>query len=142
MKNLFVFALLAVTISFSSCRKDKVAAIELPEGFFENDWNGTKQSAQEHDRKIFIHFYKPNCDKCAAFKKDILNDAEVEAYIRDNMIGASLNTKESDGKSVSESYDITGHPGMAIADKEGNLLVKRLGVIQKQAFLDWLKANQ
>lgn len=142
MKNLFVFVLLAVTISFTSCRKDKVAAIELPEGFFENNWNATKESAQQHDRKIFIHFYKPNCDKCAAFKKDILNDTEVETYIKDNMIGASLNTKESDGKSVSESFDITGHPGMAIKDKDGNLLVKRLGVIQKQAFLDWLKANQ
>jgi len=127
---------------FSSCRKDKVAAIETPDGFFENNWTGSKQAAQDHNRKIFIHFYKPNCDKCAAFKKDILNDAEVETYIKDNMIGATLNTKESEGKSVSEDFDITGHPGMAITDKEGNLLVKRLGVIQKDAFLDWLKANQ
>ena len=142
MKNLLVLSALSIMLAFSACKKDKVAAIDLPEGFFENDWNATKQSAKENDRKIFIHFYKPNCDKCAAFKKDILNDAEVEDYIKNNLIGASLNTKESDGKTVSEEYDIIGHPGMAIADKEGNLLVKRLGVIQKDAFMQWLRDNK
>ncbi len=142
MRNILTLSLLAFSILFVACRKDKVAAVETPEGFFENNWSATKEAAQTHDRKIFIHFYKPNCTKCAAFKRDILNDAEVEKYIKDNMVGVFLNTKESDGKSVSKDFDITGHPAMAIADKNCGLLVKRLGVIDKASFLDWLKTNQ
>lgn len=142
MHKLIGISFFAILVSICSCQKDKVGAVELPDGFFENNWSATKQSAQEHDKKIFIHFYKPNCTKCAAFKRDVLNETEVETYIKDNMIGASLNTKETDGESVSQEFGITGHPAMAITDKEGKLIVKRLGAIQKDDFLDWLKANQ
>lgn len=142
MNNFLVTLSLSLVLLFSACRKDKVAAVELPEGFIENDWAATKKAAAENDRKIFIHFYKPNCDRCATFKKETLNDAEVEAYIKDNMIGAFLNTEESDGKDVSAGYGIDSHPGMAIADKDGNLVVKRIGIINKADFLAWLKENQ
>ena len=145
MKNYIVLFLLAFSGSFliSSCSdEDVVQAVPNPEGFIEDDWAAAKQAAKDADRQIFIHFYKPNCDRCAEFKEDVLNDTAVEAYVLDNYIGTFVNTKEDIGKELSDEFDVKGHPTLAITDKNGDLLELHTGKMDKEKFLNWLKENK
>jgi thioredoxin-related protein len=131
---IFTFALL-----FCACKKDKVADVETPKGFIENDWEAAKALAEKQDKPIFVHFYKPNCVRCAEFKEDVLNDAAVEAFIFENYIGVFLNTKDKEGEQLAADYYLEGHPAMAISAKDGSLIKKRLGIISKEDFKKWIE---
>lgn len=123
----------------TGCKKDRVAAVNLPEGFIENDWDATLAAAQSNDRLIYIHFYEPSCKRCAEFKEKTLNDPEVEGYIKSNYIGASLDNSQGKGKELESEYGISAHPASAVVDKDGNLKATKLGNMDKNTFLSWLK---
>lgn len=142
MKKIFYALALITLVSIAGCKKDHVGAVELPEGFIENDWDATIKAAKDNDRPIYIHFYQSNCKRCAEFKEKTLNDAEVETYIQGNYIGASINTDEGKGKELVEEYDIKGHPASAVVSKDGTLKASKLGNLDKSSLLTWLKEQK
>lgn len=142
MKSWIIAIGVALTFSLSACKKDRVAAVELPEGFIENDWDATLSAAQENDRPIYIHFYEPNCKRCAEFKEKTLNSAEVETYVQENYIGASINNTEGKGKELEDEFGITGHPASAVVNKDGSLKATKLGNLSKENLLQWLEEQK
>jgi thioredoxin-related protein len=137
-----LFALLLLTLPFSACQKELVTKIELPEGYFENQWQETLTAAKEFDRHMFIHFYADWCNLCADFKKDVLNDAEVEAYMKSKFIGALMDSEKGIGKELYSDFQLEGHPNMVVTDKNGNLIASQRGKLSKTEFLDWIKAYE
>jgi thioredoxin-related protein len=145
MKNYIALFLLVFSSSFliSSCNdEDVVEAVPNPEGFIQDDWAAAKQAAGEANRQIFIHFYKPDCPRCAEFKEDVLNDEEVETYVFENYIGTFVNAKEGEGKDLADEFDVKGTPSLAVTDKNGKLLELHTGKMAKEKFLNWLKEKK
>jgi len=141
MKNIFITMLSSFLLIFA-CNKDKVTKVSLPEGFIENDWEATLKGANDNNRQIVVHFYKPNCSLCKDFRENVLNNEEIETYSKNNFIGASINANEGSGLKLSADYNIGGTPGMAIINKDGTLKAKRLGKINATDFLNWVKENK
>ncbi len=139
MKQIITLALLAGIMGLSACSKNKVTKIPLPDGFIENDWDKTISTAQDNERRIFVHFYADWCQLCADFKEEVLNEAEVEAYMQATFIGASLDTETEPGQPVFESYGLSGHPNLIVTEQDGTLVGQHRGKMSKEDFLDWIK---
>ena len=137
-----LFVLFLITLPFAACQKELVTKIELPEGYFENQWQESLTAAKDLDRNIFIHFYADWCSLCAAFKEDVLNDAEVEAYMKSKFVGALMDSEKGIGKELFNGYQLEGHPNMVVTDKDGNLIASQRGKLSKTEFLDWIKAYE
>jgi len=136
MRHLLLFALVSVLLT--SCTKERVTKVDLPEGYFENDWPSVLNSAQEHDKNIFVHLYANWCIHCAEFKADVLNEAEVETYMFDHFIGAEMDAEMGKGIELVADHNLSGHPHMAVFDKDENLLSSHLGKMTKAEFLGWI----
>jgi len=126
-------------VGFTSCTKNKVSKVPLPEGYYENEWDTPLAVANDYDRKIFVQFYAEWCSLCASFKEQVLNDQEVEDYMKDKFVPVLLDEEKGIGKELFEKHSLGGHPLSTIFDKDGNLIAEHRGKMSKAAFLEWIK---
>lgn len=139
MKNFgFLLAVCLVAVCFSACKKELVTSVATPAGYFENDYNAAMKLAQDSNMKMFIHFYADWCSLCADFKRDVLNDGEVQPYMNENFVGVLMDAEKGQGKELFIAYGLTGHPNMIVTDKNGNLLGQQRGKLDKTEFLEWI----
>lgn len=140
MKYLFSFTLLLFTMmAITSCNKNKVTKVPLPDGYYENEWDAPKAAANDHDRTIFVQFYADWCSLCASFKEEVLNDAEVESYMKNTFVPVLLDEEKGVGKELLEQHSLSGHPLSVVFDKDGNILGQHKGKMSKEQFLEWIK---
>lgn len=143
MKNLGIAAtlLLVVLISFSACKKNKnlVTEIPLPEGYFQDDWEGALKAASDHDRKVFVQFYADWCTLCATFKEDVMGDGEVKNYMNEKFVVVLMDSENGKGQDRFEHYGLSGHPNLIVIDKDGKLIGQKRGLMDKPTFLEWIK---
>lgn len=140
MKYFAIILLAALCFtSFTSCNKEKVSKVPLPDGYYEDDWNTPLSAAQDYDRNIFVQFYADWCTHCATFKKDVLNDPEVESYMKANFVPVLLDDEKSVGKDLLNKIGLSGHPLSVMFDKDGNKIGSHLGKMNKSEFLEWIK---
>lgn len=140
MKYAFSLMILLISITaFTSCNKDLVSKVPLPEGYYENEWDEPLAVANDHDRKIFVQFYAEWCSLCASFKEEVLNDAEVELYMKDKFVPVLLDEEKGIGKELYEKHGLDGHPLSVMFDKDGNVLGQHKGKMSKEKFLEWIK---
>ena len=140
MKYVFSFLVVLVTlISFTACNKNKVSKVPLPEGYYENQWNEPLAAANDYDRKVFVQFYAEWCSLCASFKEDVLNDDEVELYMKDKFVPVLLDEEKGVGKELFEKHSLGGHPLSVMFDKDGAILGQHKGKMTKEQFLNWIK---
>lgn len=143
MKNIGILAALALVVitSFTCCKKNKdlVTQIPLPEGYYEDDWEGAMKAANDHDRKIFVQFYADWCQLCATFKEDVMGDNEVQTYMNEKFVTVLMDSENGKGKERFEHYGLQNHPNVIVIDKDGNLEGQRNGLMSKEVFLTWIK---
>ncbi len=126
-------------MGLSSCTKNKVSKVPLPEGYYEDVWDEPLSAAKDHDRKVFVQFYADWCSLCADFKEEVLNDDEVETYMQENFVGVLLDSENGIGKDIFEENNLSGHPLSAMFDKDGNIIAHHRGKMTKEKFLEWIK---
>jgi|GEM_PF-1295973 len=135
---ILLLAMLSIT-SFTSCNKDKVSKVPSPDGYYEDEWDTPLAVAQDYDRNIFVQFYADWCTHCATFKKDVLNDTEVESYMKDTFVPVLMDEEKSVGSDLLAQHGLSGHPLSVIFDKDGNKIVSHKGKMTKTEFLEWIK---
>lgn len=143
MKKLGILGVLFVTVilSFTACKKNKslVTDVPLPEGYFQDDWDGAMKAANDHDRKVFVQFYADWCTLCAKFKEEVMSDGDVKVYMDDNFITVLMDSEKGKGLDRFEHYNLKNHPNVIVIDKDGNLIGQKQGLMDKPTFLDWIK---
>ena len=130
-----------VLVCFSSCKKNKqlVTQLPLPEGYFQDDWDGAMSAANDHDRKVFVQFYADWCSLCAKFKDEVMSDQEVKDYMNDKFIVVLMDSENGKGKERFEHYNLSGHPNFIVIDKTGSLQGQHRGLMDKPTFQNWIK---
>ncbi len=140
MKYLISVVFLLITVvGLTSCNKKKVSKVPLPEGYYENQWDEPLAAAKDYDRKIFVQFYADWCSLCASFKKEVLNDDEVETYMKGKFVPVLLDEEKGVGKELFEKHGLSGHPLSVMFDKDGVILGQHKGKMTKEQFLNWIK---
>ncbi len=140
MKSVFSFSVLLffVAITFISCKKNLVTKVNTPVGFFENDWTGAMSKATELDRKVFVQFYADWCEHCESFKKNTLNDAATETYLKENFIVVLMDMEKGVGKEKYELHKFEGIPVLAVFDKSDALKGSKNGNLAPVDFKTWI----
>lgn len=138
--NHFTITLLFLSLSLGlfSCKKNRVDKIETPQGFIENDWNTVLLHAKNNNRNVFILFYATWCEHCENFKKNTLNDPEVESYMNAHFAAGTLDAERDKGLELFTQYSFPGYPTLAVFDQDGNLLTSKNAVLTPQEFLEWI----
>lgn len=146
MKNVAFLSILVLValISFTSCKKNKelVTQIPLPEGYFENDWDGAMKAAADHDRKVFVQFYADWCTHCATFKEEVMGDDEVRTYMNEKFVVVLMDSEKDKGEERFNHYGLVGHPNVIVIDKTGTLLGQHRGAMDKPTFQNWIKDHE
>jgi thioredoxin-related protein len=115
------------------------------------DFNEGIKMASEKKKPVVMDFYADWCGWCRKMDAEVFSDREVAAKLRDNYICIRLHTDKNRDETITYKnhvltkqeftmmLGIQGLPTVVFMDREGSLITKIPGFIDKSTFLPLLK---
>ena len=125
MKKVLIFALMLGTFVFAA---DNLKLY--------HDFNSGHEAALKENKMMMIMVHVKGCPECAYMKRVVFKDEKISAYMKKNFVNIALDFKET---KIPQKYKFFGVPTFFLTDKDGNILVKKVGGSRGEAFLDILK---
>lgn len=106
---------------------------------FEKNLEIAKEKALKQDKNLMIMYSTPTCPECNYMKKKVFKDKEIITYINENYVSVIMDIKK-DKKQL--PYEFIGIPTVFFADKNMNLLAKKIGGTREKQFLEIAKSTK
>jgi len=138
LKSIFCIIAFCIAFGFSAEAKADIS------------YEKAMENRKKKDKPVLIEFYADWCISCKEMEKTILKDPAVIKELNSNFYFVRLNIEKEqeifcEEKTLSifnciELWEIEGLPTIAILDKNGSLKHITEGIIEKAAFLKYLKS--
>jgi len=135
-----IFFILAICIAFGFSAETKA----------DISYEKAMENRKKKDKPVLVEFYADWCISCKEMEKTLFKDPAVIKELNSNFYFVRLNIEkeqeifcEEKTRSIFnciELWEIEGLPTLAILDKNGSLKHITEGVIEKAAFLKYLKS--
>jgi thioredoxin-related protein len=114
------------------------------------DFNEGMKLAAEKKKPVVMDFYADWCGWCRKMEAEVFSDKEVAARLRDGFICIRLHTDRNQGETIkyknhvltkqefTQMLGIQGLPTVVFMDRQGTLITKIPGYINKSTFLPLL----
>ena len=143
LSALSIFAAAAAMIVTACSRPEAVPAAPVEtvsnHATIEVDWESDMPSALERARDegkpVLVNFYADWCVWCKRLESTTLRDAKVASVLQNKVVPLSLNV-ESDGKELSNEYQVDGLPTIIVLDAGGREIGRIPGYMPPDSFLE------
>jgi len=101
----------------------------------ESDWEKVLQEATAGNKSVFVDVYTDWCGYCKMMDRDVFADSEVGSYFNGNFINVKLDAETDFGKGFAQQHGVTGYPTYLFVDRQGVLIDKIVGYVEKDKFV-------
>ncbi len=130
--RIFFSVTILFILFFSATEKTQSQGIH----FFEGTWEEALEKAKKENKLVFVDAYAKWCGPCKVMSRNVFPDEKVGALYNGSFINLKLDMEESDGRSFGKKYPVNAFPTLLFLDGEGNLVLKHVGGMQVEAFLN------
>jgi thioredoxin-related protein len=107
--------------------------------FYQGDWEGLKQKAQESGKPFFVDFKTSWCGWCKVMNKKTFSHEKVGQYANENYIAYRIDAEKGKGPKLARKYKVRGYPTIVFFNSEGEKVKTVSGYQGPDAFLSLLK---
>lgn len=107
--------------------------------FFHGTYAEAQVKAQKEGKQIFMDFYTTWCGPCKMMAKKYFTLETVGKEFNKKFICFKVDAEKGEGPSLSKKYGIRGYPTLIIADANGKVLTKVMGMKNEQQLLELAK---
>lgn len=140
-----IAAPLALTVLIGACAAAAFAAAADPQPAAPAKaaaiaWLGYQEGlarAKESKRPVLLAFTADWCKYCRKMKQETYTDAEVAAYLNENLVPVMVDTEKQ--RDVAGQYFVRSLPTIWFLDGEGNRIANLPGYVDAPTFLKVLK---
>ena len=95
--------------------------------FFEGSLDELESEAKKNQKVYFIDFYTSWCGFCKKLDATTFRDEELGEYINQYFLAFKMDAETSEGRQITQQYDVKAYPTILVFDSKGNLLHKITG---------------
>jgi thiol:disulfide interchange protein len=92
------------------------------------------ENAQKLKKPVFLEFYATWCGPCKVMDREVFKKPEVYNYLNQHFISYHVDVDDTNGRAISEIYEVTGMPTVVFVDPQGVVLERELGLITMDRF--------
>lgn len=101
--------------------------------FFHGTWEEAIAKAKADKKLLFVDAYTSWCGPCKLMSSKIFPDPEVSAVFNENFINLKIDMEKGEGPTIRRKYGVSAYPTLLFLDAEGNVLHRKVGVVQAAA---------
>lgn len=103
--------------------------------FSNNSWATVREEAKSQGKFIFVDFYADWCGPCKYMSSKIFTDPDVADFYNSNFISFKVDAEKQE-KGLVEEMQLTAYPTLVFFDPSGKLMLKYVGVLEKEEMLE------
>jgi thiol:disulfide interchange protein len=106
------------------------------------DWDAAVEQSNRTGKPALVLFTADWCGPCQAFKSQVLCDADVQKYLRENYTLVVVDVTDRTGPNAQRAAErnVRGIPALILYDGSGQE-VARAGGMPADALIAWLRSN-
>lgn len=114
------------------------AAAEIPG--WHSDFETARQTAQQQNRPMLLHFYADWCFPCKRMEKDVLSRPAVLQVLTSNLVLVKINVDRS--PDLAKRFGINQFPSDVIVDPTGERILSSTGYQEADKYVSFARLGQ
>src|SRR5690606_37386788 len=114
------------------------AAAEIPG--WHSDFESARQTAQQQNRPMLLHFYADWCFPCKRMEKDVLSRPAVLQVLTSNLVLVKINVDRS--PDLAKRFGINQFPSDVIVDPTGERILSSTGYQEADKYVSFARLGQ
>jgi thiol:disulfide interchange protein len=106
------------------------------------DWDAAVEQSRRSGKPALVLFTADWCPPCKTFKSQVLSDADVQSYLRDNYTLVVVDVTERTGPNArrASEFNVRGIPALILYNESGQEVARGPGM-PADALLMWLRSG-
>ena len=136
MKNIFFVSIIIVAlVSVFAFKKSNKLNDDEGIKFNQISLKEAEEIATKKNKLILVYFHAKWCGPCRQMKMETFSNKEVGDFYNKNFINVSFDVDEGEGRSLSQTFQVSNIPYFLVLDKNKNMVGKTYGYYSSQDFL-------